>query len=425
MDAMKAWAKSRGFFVASGDFTHLLLNGGKLNVPPCSEDEFLDEYARMMREDCNLFVCERRADVFAFFVDVDYVSAMPPSDEDLAGIADVVVDAVLHRALEDPAAGKGAIVATASKPKALDGKNAGLHKRGVHVIFPALACDTSGARSIRLHILQALRERLGDEDWDKMVDDGVYGGSGLRMIGSKKMERCTSCSKKGDAGCAACGGRGSVPGESVYLPVGADGLSLGDVLRAASIRLREPRPPLAAIKPPDASEGASESGAAPRAAPGEAPEGAAAIIQEELASLFPECFGSGQRITRVTFRGDYALACTDSKFCTNLGREHRSNNIYFYLSSGAIYQKCFCRCPDTEGRRRGMCKDYKGAAPRPPSRAIKDLFGHESDNEGGPDESKTKERPGKKAKIEIVPVAGIPVEQVKHMHRGLYLLLAG
>ena len=52
------------------------------------------------------------------------------------------------------------------------------------------------------------------------------------------------------------------------------------------------------------------------------------------------------------------ILCSQSKYCTNIGKNHNSEHIYFKLTKYGICQRCFCRCDTLEGRKRGYCKDY-------------------------------------------------------------------
>ena len=53
------------------------------------------------------------------------------------------------------------------------------------------------------------------------------------------------------------------------------------------------------------------------------------------------------------------ILCSQSKYCTNIGRNHNSEHIYFKLNRDGICQRCFCRCDTLDGRKHGYCKDYK------------------------------------------------------------------
>ena len=53
------------------------------------------------------------------------------------------------------------------------------------------------------------------------------------------------------------------------------------------------------------------------------------------------------------------ILCSQSKYCTNIGKNHNSEHIYFKLNKDGICQKCFCRCDTMDGRKHGYCKDYE------------------------------------------------------------------
>ena len=52
------------------------------------------------------------------------------------------------------------------------------------------------------------------------------------------------------------------------------------------------------------------------------------------------------------------ILCSQSKYCTNIGKNHNSEHIYFKLNKKGICQKCFCKCDTLNGRQNGYCKDY-------------------------------------------------------------------
>jgi hypothetical protein len=82
----------------------------------------------------------------------------------------------------------------------------------------------------------------------------------------------------------------------------------------------------------------------------------------------------GQRFVGLvkTDRGGFMLRST-SRYCLNLGRAHRSNNVYFVLTRDGISQRCYCRCETTEGRRGGLCRKFVSETwPVPPR--VSDAF---------------------------------------------------
>lgn len=70
----------------------------------------------------------------------------------------------------------------------------------------------------------------------------------------------------------------------------------------------------------------------------------------------------------------YFFVRTDSLFCFNKGGEHSHNNIYFLINERGMYQKCFCQCETTEGRKFGLCRDYKSSPYTLPNNVLKELY---------------------------------------------------
>jgi hypothetical protein len=60
-------------------------------------------------------------------------------------------------------------------------------------------------------------------------------------------------------------------------------------------------------------------------------------------------------VSVTEYKNGYYVAKSNSKFCTNIGKEHSSAHVYFVIhpESRTMYQKCFCKCDDK------TCKDYK------------------------------------------------------------------
>ena len=78
----------------------------------------------------------------------------------------------------------------------------------------------------------------------------------------------------------------------------------------------------------------------------------------ELAKLANEYTQS--RILKVTKRGDFLCLQTDSKYCTNVARNHKSAHVYFVVNKNMqVYQKCHCSCLTHSGRVFSLCSNYK------------------------------------------------------------------
>jgi hypothetical protein len=68
----------------------------------------------------------------------------------------------------------------------------------------------------------------------------------------------------------------------------------------------------------------------------------------------------GAKVTKIFKHKNTFLVSTTSRYCENLGREHGSNHVWFYIGGNIISQKCFCRCETIRERRHGFCRDFIG-----------------------------------------------------------------
>lgn len=86
------------------------------------------------------------------------------------------------------------------------------------------------------------------------------------------------------------------------------------------------------------------------------------IVENFIKSNLPKVYtGSVKAVTRYQKEGDYPPALlikTNSRFCMNIGREHNSCGVYFYVTPFGLTQKCLCSCNKMDGRRNGLCADY-------------------------------------------------------------------
>jgi hypothetical protein len=146
------------------------MDGGILDVPYKDMDAFFVEYLACLRRGVKLFVVEQKTDVFRFFVDLDWRADEPISDEQLLGIIEKMCGVVPGRCLASRAP-----VRT---------EEDGRIKSGVHIHWPETHVTRAKALAFRTRIMLKLDD---DPEWNSGIDSSVYGGSGLRMIGSHKM----------------------------------------------------------------------------------------------------------------------------------------------------------------------------------------------------------------------------------------------
>jgi hypothetical protein len=285
---MEKWATDRG------PGTHVLMDGGILQVPFEQLDEF---YAECVRAEKRIYVVEQKTDVFKFFVDLDYKGPEALPD-------DVILELVetMHSVVQ-----QGRCVIARAEPRVVDDQV----KTGVHIHWPDVFVTRSEALALRTRILLELPS---DPEWSQRIDASVYGGSGLRMLWSYKREK----------------GVDSGP----YVP-----------WRSLDGSVFDPRPSvellrLFAIRTNEVSR-----------------EAVNVEITCAPLERFIRKYLAGQelaKVRRVLRKGnDRIIVQTDSKYCERIQGEHRSNHVWFGITRGRICQLCHddeCKAAKFVGR---------------------------------------------------------------------------
>lgn len=377
------WLRQRRYYVsrrpddpaASGRVTHLMMDGGVAAVPRDAHGAFLNAYAASLVRcrDSPPCLVELRTDVFKMFVDLDTrfldAGAAAEAGRDLAGVRGLLERVA---ALVDPEAEM--LVCASSRAK----QEGAVCKQGFHLVWPDVLVRAPAALRLRDRLVQELPapETFGLAGvWDAIVDASVYRANGLRMPWSAKgrhddrVYELRYAWRDGEM-------RPETP-------------TTVSALRAAVHRLsirtfdREPTVVAAADGDVDAETGAQAGAQA--GAHGVLRGGAAvstsltayADVLPALAAALPIEF-LGQRFTAsVTIgesSGTFVLRST-ARYCFNLGRAHRTNNVYFVLTPRGVHQRCYCRCETAEGRRYGMCKDFASEVWPVPAEVVTAFFG--------------------------------------------------
>ena len=315
-----AWMQS--YLTTSSDFTHLLLNGGKLNVPKQDHLTFLNKYASAVCRDEHLYVVEKKTPIFRLFVDFDF-HPVPSQD-------------IIDGALRSFAGLSGLWFDDPSEAVVLRKNNDTPQKVGVHLTFDAIFVTVELARAFREHVVRQLEDACPDVDWNTVVDAAVYGGSGLRMPWSLK--------------------RGQ---QSYYKPVATitqDG-TMTDITvdnSASNIRVWVHR---TCIRSLEATTTPNRLDVTPSSTPsgGHISTLKLELCQYNLTALkacLPDVYARDETFAFTSlqkFNETCFVLRSNSKKCGNKSyEEHTSSNVYFIVlkkeTSGAvIYQKCFSR----------------------------------------------------------------------------------
>ena len=341
----KRWCAEQKIDHGGNKLSHVLMNGGVLSVPSDRLNEFYDKCVEAVLSGDKIYVVEQKTKYYNFFVDVDYKADDALDLNEIQSICKIICNKMMTKG------GKECLISVA-EPKPSGDKI----KTGIHLNFPGFVVNQASAIALREHILVALYIAKGSEDWEKIIDSAVYGdiskrskGSGFRMPWSHKMTKGVT--------------------EGPYLPVFV--YKPGGLLSSLTKIGQRPDAQILAMSAVRTTSTDFVTIEGPTKA---IKEGSFTEIQtkDEVSDIelkynierFIQKNMNGQSGARVSklFKFDNRyLISSNSKYCENLGRNHGSNHVYFYISGDRITQKCFCTCDTLVGRRSGYCKDFVGS----------------------------------------------------------------
>ena len=264
--------------VEKGPGTHVLMDGGILQVPWEQLDEFYTEYIHAVRTGTRLYVVEQKTEVFKFFVDLDYKAETALGTEEIRELADIMSHVV----------GPGRCVVARAPPRRVDD----LIKSGVHFHWPDTYVTKKEALALRTRILLELPD---DPEWAQRIDASVYGGSGLRMLWSHKKEK----------------GEDTDP----YVPLDHIGPPDKETLALFAVRTNK--------------QAETEINVELTCTPLEK------FIQKYFKGQ------ENARVRKVMRKKqDHFVVQTDSRYCERIKGEHKSNHVWFGIRDGKICQLC-------------------------------------------------------------------------------------
>lgn len=322
-------AARRGWFRASAaPLAAVLLDGGRLHVPDEEYADFLALYAECIEEGEWLYVVERPSRYIRFYVDLDV-----EVDDAAAADLDAVVRCV---ATSGPDGARHAVVLRAA-PKAVDG---GV-KLGVHIMWPETRVSVEEAETARARILARLEEQapfVPRNAWSEALDASVYRQGGLRMVGSRKTRPCVDDPRRRvDAGrpyevdtVLRCED-GAVDAEWVRT------FAHNAVLRCRMCSIRTAD---RATDPPLPSAPSSSSRPARKRCADDPPF--ARLVLGEVDARHARLVVAAHDGRTLRLEGE------GSRYCPNVGREHRQSTLYCTVDARGVHMRCHCRkgtCP--------------------------------------------------------------------------------
>jgi len=282
--------------------THLKLNGGTLNIK--EYDLFYDWYVKSIESGQRLFIVEKRDEVFKMFLDIDCQQEL-----DFVKLC-IDICKILNL---------GPCNLAKAEPREMENTQM---KYGVHMIWDC-PVTVQHANSLRLKLL----DEYGEE-WSKIFDKI---GSGLRMLWSHKMDEGSTCYEPW----------GYI--EGTHFVEFSNKEPSTDFLKLFSIKTENKISTLS-IK---------------------------YNLEHDNLEDFIKQNVKGQeniKITGMRLSKSKAYLCifTNSTYCSNIKRRHKSNHVYFIIKPcGFLCQKC----TDSE------CLQFCGRSFRLP-KTIKELYIH-------------------------------------------------
>lgn len=399
---LKTWLFKNKCFVKRGqdkEYTHLLLDGGKLHIPRELYTDFYNVLSIDICQGNRNCISENRTEIFRFLTDIDYIDEQPLTNDDIEIIAKKIqIGLELFLRNDLSVYERKIIVCTTGEYKTVTDQGYKLKKTGIHIIWPNVYVDVLHAKYLRSVIIQYLSQhhtlRPSHNPWEEVIDYAVYSSSGLRMKGSSKKVKCPLCKGKKDKVeyCEVCYGEGKkLEGNGrIYMPslvLDGNGKVLKDeldifkndnfeMLKQTSIRTFDTERNIKRLTKQDYPKWFDATKLIEHS---EKPSSKRKKKKKKIMS-FSDMMGTKKGLKRkVTLSHDstefvsinkfikslfsdhneykdqnikdifqcgpkkkrYYVIQTDSQYCQNVCRTHNTNHVWFLLNDKTICQKCF------------------------------------------------------------------------------------
>lgn len=338
------------------DTTHLLLNGGKLNIPTDKHKEFLKLYSEELEKGTKLYIVEKRPEIFKFMIDVDIKDNEYWDTDKIKKLTQIIQTVVFDFYEFDTN-----VICCKTPPKILQDKDNGgpdKIKTGIHLIWPRIFINSENALILREGILHKLNEIEDDNfkplnKWEDVIDHLVYTRNGYRMVGSDKLNSRKLPENRPYTLSFVMDSKGNMRDlyhnrllnePKTFVMDTSIRMVLSEFVKFTNIPKWFPGETMIKTKK-SVCYGNMDT---------ENSRFLVSFLNEKL----PKCYKNiSIREIRKYPDGNY-LVITSSKYCMNINREHSSCGIYFLVTQKGLYQKCLCPCNNLKGRLHGYCKDY-------------------------------------------------------------------
>ena len=356
MNTFHKWLQNTNSFITKDSDikqTHLLLNGGKLNIK--NLDICYDIYSKSIDKNEYIYLVECRTEVFPLFFDLDFLLEKEMNNELFIEIIKNINDTIKLYYNEY----YKCIITTADYKKIHKNENNYL-KKGFHIHWPDIYVNKENAFNIRNSCITKLKTIYGNifiNNFNDIIDQSVFTSSGLRLTGSRKGQYISEEKKFIDEG---------RPYYLVYILI-------NNVINNEEINLLKNNT-LELIKQTSIINHENKITNINKIEQIDNIDNECEIKLEntwnrlskdtieytEILRFFKNyvkdyCVDD---IKRIFYLNDVYTIWSKSKYCLNISRNHNSCGIYFKLNKNGICQKCFCKCDTMEGRKYGYCRDF-------------------------------------------------------------------
>jgi hypothetical protein len=391
MNSLTKWLKITNQYSKTDEDekpSHLLLNGYKLYIKDENLSIFNKKYAETISQNEKLYIVECKKQIFKLFFDLDFLLSKEQYDkikEDIENksenifmdiikiINDVIYDFYeeYHDCIVTTADDKKVkkIIKNEENPENINSKE--LIKKGFHLHFPNINTNKNMALEIRKTCILKINKYndFFENSINDILDEHVFASSGLRLTGSRKGHFVTQTKEFVDEGRPynlLYILRDNEINEDIFKELNENMLEL--INKTSIITTDEyitnikHNPNLECDECDDEND--NESGNAENFQTGSWKRLKKDDVKYEIIihyfSIYLKDYNK-KDIKRIFYSDNESIyiLCSQSKYCTNIGKNHNSEHIYFKLNKDGICQKCFCRCDTTDGRKHGYCKDYE------------------------------------------------------------------
>ena len=378
------WARRRKYFGRSGggEVSHLLLDKGVLCVPESSNDDFIHEYSRGVimggRPSC---IVEYKPRVFRMFYDLDIVTKdikmakMMSSGNFSDNVKNIMHIICIATVFLFDVTRSSATICISNVPK----KKGDEIKVGIHITFDNIFVTSPTALYIRDKVLELLRaeENPFANPWEQIVDSAVFKGSGMRLPWAAKHDDLK---------------RVYIPRVEYLLDSEESGIietqlfpdeiikSLASVKEIISKTCLRARGGLTKLRNPEIDIECSSPTNSGNFSHASLKEYSSAI--GEIERLIPSQYEG--KVTGVIKADHVYMFRHSSRYCENVGRNHKSSNTYFLVSKSGMRQCCYSRKEEDVGQKYCRCSDFRGEYIKLPAALTEELFPDEDEKKNLP-----------------------------------------